>query len=203
VAQFAPEWVDQFEPEYPVLSQSAYMKRNYVGFELNKKYIDMFTAYLNLTYKENRKEYNRVHQNKTQTNFEKNILNLRALKYAKIILSAIQKKVLKKDFKVLVTIKDKSVLKNKLMTVQYDLIGDLDKSVVSLLLNEIASKRPLSKFGIEPNFKLVKTEKMDLKGIFFYSENNTHCYIKDKQLKTKNGRILSKIKVNFNENDYL
>jgi DNA modification methylase len=195
--------LDPFAGSGTVLSQSAYMKRNYVGFELNKKYIDMFTTYLDSTYEDNRKIYEQMHKNKGQIDFEKTILNLRALKYAKVLLSYAQKGTLKNDFKILVTIKGKSTLKNKLIKVQYELAGDLDETVVLPMLDDFSNKNPLSKFGIEPTFKVVKKMRPVLKDISFYSENNTHSYIKDKQLNSEKGRILSKIKVNLNENDYL
>ncbi|MBK8736143.1 MAG: site-specific DNA-methyltransferase [Saprospiraceae bacterium] len=195
--------LDPFAGSGTVLSQSAYMKRKYIGFELNKKYIDMFTTYLHSTFEANRIEYERTHENKAQLNFEKMILNLRALKYAKVLLSHIQKKLLINNFKIFVTLKQKSIIKQKLIKVQYDFIGEIDKSVILPLLNELSSKSPLSKFGIEPIFNLVKTKKLILKDIFYYSENNTHSYIEDKKLKSEKGRILSKIKINLNENDYL
>ncbi|HSC54091.1 MAG TPA: site-specific DNA-methyltransferase [Phnomibacter sp.] len=195
--------LDPFAGSGTVLSQSAYMKRNYVGFELNKKYIEMFTAYLESTYEANRKIYEQMHENEGQINFENTILNLRALKYAKILLSSVQKRTQKKDTKILVTIKGKSTLKNKLIKVQYNLTGDIDEATILPLLEELSNKKPLSKFGIEPKFKLAKKRSLASKDIFFYSENNTHSYIKDKTLKTEKGRILSSIKVNLNENDYL
>lgn len=194
--------LDPFAGSGTVLTQSAYMKRAYIGFELNKKYIGMFTSYLKSTYEKSTKEYEQA-GNRSQINFEKTILNLRSLKYAKILFTNIQKKVGNNDFQILVTVKGKSIVKNKLIKVQYDLIGNLDKPEISILLDEVKSKKPLSKFGIEPIVKFSKTRKINLKDHFAYTQNNTHSYVKDKQLKLDKGRIFSKIKVSLNESDYL
>lgn len=195
--------LDPFAGSGTVLSQSAYMKRNYVGFELNKKYIDMFKKYLDSTYEANRKIYEQGHENKGQINFEKTILNLRALKYAKILLSFAQKRTKYNNLKIFVLMKGESTLKNKLIKVQYDFVGEVEKTILLPILEELSLKKPLSKFGIEPTFKFIKKINPALKNISYYSENNTHSYIKDKQSKSEKGRILSKIKVNLNENDYI
>src|SRR5690606_11167449 len=91
-----------------VLSQSAYMKRNYLGFELNTDYISMFENYLNKTFSKSRKEYELFSQNVDQSSFESRILDLRSLEYGRVLLNNIEKKSFQKDFKIFVNSKEKS-----------------------------------------------------------------------------------------------
>jgi DNA modification methylase len=100
--------LDPFAGTGTVLSQSAYMKRNYVGIELNSEYVRMFENYLDKTFKEKRKEYNLYKRNEGQEHFEKNIINLRILKYARLLITKIEKDLSQKDFKILVEIKGES-----------------------------------------------------------------------------------------------
>lgn len=195
--------LDPFAGSGTVLSQSDYMKRNYIGFELNKDYIEMFNKYLKVTFASNRKEYELLDKNYSQDDFEKKILELRALKFAKNLISHIQKEIQHKEFKIYVEIKGKSELRNKLIKVKYDFLGDLDKNLILEIINNIIGKNPFSKFGIEPIFGFKKNKKNDFKNHFFYSETNTYSFIQHPELKPDKIRIFSLISVNLNENDYL
>ena len=150
--------LDPFAGSGTVLSQSAYMKRNYLGFELNKDYISMFENYLNKTFSKSRKEYELFSQNIDQSFFESRILDLRSLKYARVLLNNIEKKLINKDFKVFVNSKGTSELKNKLIKVEYQIIGEVDKELFIEKINELINKPPLSKFGIEPFFTFLKLQ---------------------------------------------
>lgn len=50
--------LDPFAGSGTVLTQSAYMKRNYIGFELNNEYIKMFENYIKRTIKNTGKNMN-------------------------------------------------------------------------------------------------------------------------------------------------
>lgn len=195
--------LDPFAGSGTVLSQSAYMKRNYIGFELNNDYIEMFNNYLDSTFNLNRKEYELFNQNTSQIDFESKIIELRSLKFAKNIITHIQKVINNKDFKIFVEIIGESELKNKLIKVQYELLGDIDEKSIFEILNDIISKKPLSKFGIEPVFKFYKSKDISSENYFGYSETNTYSFIKDEKTKLNRARILSKICVDINENNYL
>ena len=95
--------LDPFAGSGTVLSESAYMKRKYIGFELNKNYVEMFQNYLNKTLKKNRKEYDSF-KNNGQNDFEKTILELRALKYARLLSINIQKQVGLNNSKIFVEV---------------------------------------------------------------------------------------------------
>lgn len=101
--------LDPFAGSGTVLTQSAYMKRNYIGFELNNEYIKMFENYIKRTIKKYRKEYELLEQQNNQSNFETQILNLRALKFARLLINKIEEETARDDFKIFVTIKIKVV----------------------------------------------------------------------------------------------
>lgn len=195
--------LDPFAGSGTVLSQSAYMKRDYIGFELNNNYIDMFNTYLEKTIKKNKKEYDLISENADQELFEKTILNLRSLKYARVLLTNIQKNSSLKDFKILVKIKGISEIKFKLLKVEYQFIGDLDESFLMSIITEIIGKQPLSKYGIEPIFKFLKSKKINPKKFFGYTQTNTYSFIKNPNFDSAKIRIISEICVDLNENDYL
>ena len=195
--------LDPFAGSGTVLTQSAYMKRNYLGYELNSEYIKMFNNYLNSTFELNRKEYELFKQNSSQGDFEKIILELRVLKYAKILITQIQKEIAYKDFRIVVEIMGKSDLKNKLINAEFKFLGDLDEFSILEILNKIIAQKPLSKFGVEPVFNFSKSNDIILDNYYGYSATNTYSFIKDISTNQKKARILSKICVDIFENDYI
>jgi len=102
-----------------------------------------------------------------------------------------------------VEILGESKMKNKLIEVEYELIGDADELTILEFLNKIILLKPLSKFGIEPVFKVGNKKDNRLAGFFGYSETNTYSFIKENKAKQSKPKILSKICLDINENDYL
>jgi DNA modification methylase len=194
--------LDPFAGSGTVLSQSAYMRRKYIGFELNSEYIEMFNAYLKKTFIDSRKEYELSEQNKDQNLFEEQILNLRALKFARVLLNHIEKETNKNDLKIYVSIIGKSIQKNKSILVENIIIGQVDKIEMSSLIKAIIAKRPLSKYGIEPKFEFVEKIMLDTKKYFGYSRTNSYSYIKDMDINSNKTKVISNIKVDLNEKDY-
>ncbi|GFZ78801.1 hypothetical protein GCM10011531_05550 [Aquaticitalea lipolytica] len=195
--------LDPFAGSGTVLSQSAYMKRNYIGFELNKNYISMFKEYLEKTFSKYRKEYELVIQNKDQGDFENRILNLRSLKFARVLIANIEKNIDFKNFKIFVVPKKASNIKHKLLKVEYQIIGQVDETIFTDEAKKIINKAPLSKFGIEPIFKFIEAKKFNHKNHFGYTKTNTYSYVKNSDLDSPKIRVISKICVDLNENDYL
>ena len=194
--------LDPFAGSGTVLTQSAYMKRNYIGFELNNEYIKMFENYIKRTIKKYRKEYELLEQQNNQSNFETQILNLRALKFARLLINKIEEETARDDFKIFVTIKNKSSKRNKSIVAEYQIIGDAESNNILKLINEIIVKPPLSKFGIEAIFKCVKENKVKSKNIFGYSKTNSYSYIKDIDISSPKVKVISDICVDLNEKDY-
>lgn len=195
--------LDPFAGSGTVLSQSAYMKRNYLGFELNKSYIEMFENYLQKTFKKNRIEYEASGQIVEQEVFEKRIFDLRSLKFARVLINNLEKEANNKDFKIFVNLIEKSVTKNKLIKVEYQIIGEVDKEKFTNTISKLIAKPPLSKYGIEPSFKFLLKKKFNIKKHFGYSNTNTYSFIKNEKLFSSKIRVISEICVNLNENDYL
>lgn len=194
--------LDPFAGSGTVLSESAYMKRNYIGFELNKTYIEMFQTYLDKTLKKNRKEYDSF-KNNGQSDFEKTILELRALKYARLLSINIQKQIGLTTSKILVEIVGQSNQKNKLIKVEYQFLDEPNELLIVGFINEFTNKPPFTKFGIEPVFKFLKSKDIDLNDCYGYTQTNTYSYMKKPDFNSDKVNIISKICVDLNENDYL
>lgn len=92
---------DPFAGSGTVLTQAAYMNRKYLGIELNKSYIKQFEQYLHKTYSYGKSEYEKMTQNPDQNDFETQILNLRALKYGRLLVRKLEEAT-GQDFKVIV-----------------------------------------------------------------------------------------------------
>lgn len=195
--------LDPFAGSGTVLSQSAYMKRNYIGFELNKSYITMFENYLKKTFIKSRKEYELICKNTNQDIFEKRIVELRTLKYARVLINSIEKESTDKDFRIFVKPKDSSNSKNKLIIVEYQIIGKVDEKNISELIKELVEKPPLSKFGIEPTFKFLETKQFNAEKHWGYTKTNTYSYFRNPDFNSTKIRVVSEICVDLNENDYL
>lgn len=196
--------LDPFSGSGAVLSQAAYMKRQYVGFELNISYIEMFKTYLKETLDDGLKKYNHLKQNPDQNIFETTILNLRALKYARMIKQNIQTF---SNYTIFVTTPLHIKQQNKLIEVSYIFIGDINIEEITPQLNTLTSKPPLSKFGIVPIFKFVNhfdQAPINSLPIYEYTESNTYSpkAIIDVQQLTLTNQIISHIYVNLKETDY-
>ncbi|KGN74295.1 hypothetical protein HR17_05815 [Porphyromonas gulae] len=195
--------LDPFAGSGTVLSQSAYMKRRYIGFETNGKYIEMFKSYMTKTFEIGRLEYEKINNCPSQEQFEKTILELRALKFARLLLKTIQNATSSKKFKIIVEINKKSELSDKLINATYKFIGDYDKYIFLDIINKHTTIPPLSKFGIEPSFTFQNSEELDTNDYYGYTQTNTHSFIKNTDLSSTKVRILSKIRVDINEKNYL
>ncbi|MFD0940819.1 DNA-methyltransferase [Pedobacter boryungensis] len=195
--------LDPFTGSGSVMFQSAVMKRNYIGFELNSDFIKMFDNYLEKTFSNSRKEYELIDNLKGQSDFELQILNLRILKYAKLLIRDLDKQKIN-YFKIFVKNKGKSEIKNKLIKAEYTFVGEF-KNVDDTLanINELILKPPFSKFGIEPIITFSNNIKVFKNKNFGYIKSNSYSFQKGIDLNSEKIRIISDICVDFNENDYL
>lgn len=208
--------LDPFAGSGAVLSKSDNMKRRYIGFELNRQYIKMFEKYLTKTGEQKRLEYEEMESNTIERDkFQKLILNLRTLKFAKVLFQTLGKKGPNPVLTIYVEKSNKkSVLKNKLKTVNYHLLMNDNYNEKTLeVLTEITSNPPLSKFGIEP--RLIAYREADLfvknlsaKQLYVYTDKATHTYKRKfstvELLTLKNNEIiLSDIKLELDEKKYM
>lgn len=191
--------LDPFAGSGAVLAQAAYMKRRYLGAELNNNYIKQFDNYLKNTKKDGQKEYRLMKSSTDQSNFESVIWHLRALKYGRVLLNTIEKQLNSKDGKIIVNPIDKQ---NDKMQVEYIIVVDKNmKKQYEELVPEIIKKKPLSLYGIIPFFKYDSLHNINTTAYFKYSSTNTHSYIKQQELFSK-AKILSNIKIDINEQQY-
>ncbi|MBI3235300.1 MAG: site-specific DNA-methyltransferase [Bacteroidetes bacterium] len=208
--------LDCFSGSGAVLSKAANMKRNYLGFELNNEYIRMFDDYIKKTGDQKRKEYELEERNSMkQDKFEKLILNLRSLKYARIFIKQLIELYPEKNLKVFAEPStSKPSKKNSLISVRYKIylqdLKNFDKA--NELLKALAEKAPLSKFGIEPIYSFSNeinefSKSFSSKNLYLYDWKITHKFKKKfessdlTQIK-KNDLLISPIKVDLDEKDY-
>lgn len=207
--------LDPFSGSGAVLAKADNMKRNYIGSELNPKYIRMFKKYLKQTGPIKRREYEAEEKKLLkQVEFEKLILELRALKYIRSAYFKLPQDYKTKIIKVAVEISEIVPLKkNSLISVNYTfLLSENCKKELKVALTSLVGKPPLSKFGIEPIFYFTINTSLFIKNlqyneIYVYSSGNTHKFQKVIQPKdlinsSRLDLIISNIRVDLNEKDY-
>lgn len=168
---------DPFAGSGAVMSQSAYMKRTYLGIEINPQYINMFEAYLKSTIESGKKEYYSYMNTMDQVAFETTIQNLRALKYGRILLNNIEKDYGINDLKIYVQRTESSI--SSKIKVEYTFIGRQLDDEFYRMISTYTNRPPLSKYGIIPTFKCGIDLSMLNIEIYMYSKTNSHSYLRD------------------------
>lgn len=208
--------LDPFSGSGAVLAKAHFMRRRYIGLELNSRYIKMFEDYLSKTARSKRADYDKEKEKSVgRDEFYKTVINLRALKFAKILAGKIKSKGIARFSKIYVNkTSTKATKKNALVCIDYVLLVPNARAVVRLknFLDKLCSVPPLSKYGIQYNFVYVSTERQFLKHIpgkrvYVYSEKATQKFEQhlDKRVavSASNGHlIVSGIRVDVNEKDY-
>ncbi len=209
--------LDCFAGSGAVLSKADNMKRKYIGTELNKDYINMFETYLQNTGEKKRAEYEKHENNQMkQHKFQKLILDLRALKFARVFYQKLMDGKTDEIERIYVEkSKAKPEKTNSLIVVNYYILikNPSKKLSLELKLQKLSDKAPLSKFGIEPIFHFTSSQKkfnqkFEEKKVFFYSSKVTHKYIDTSNhphsiaSNMKKALIISKIMVDLDEKDY-
>ena len=188
--------LDPFSGSGAVIAQSSYMRRRYIGVELNPEYILQSQEYLAKTENEGRHEYEKFMERRGQNEFEETIWNLRALKYGRVILKKIEE-IAHSNVKIIVS---RGEVVDLRLPVEYTIIVDnIFKDLCNRIVQQIISIPPLSKYGISPVFNY-EENMPDTKGLFSYSTTNTSKFLSKKE--EKKARIFSKIEVHIEENTY-
>ena len=191
---------DPFAGSGAVMSQSAYMKRTYLGIEINPQYINMFEAYLKSTIESGKKEYYSYMNTMDQVAFETTIQNLRALKYGRILLNNIEKDYGINDLKIYVQRTESSI--SSKIKVEYTFIGRQLDDEFYRMISTYTNRPPLSKYGIIPTFKCGIDLSMLNIEIYMYSKTNSHSYLRDCNYMDSKVKIISPIKVDLYEKDF-
>ena len=187
---------DPFAGSGTVMSQSAYMNRFYLGFELNKGYIEKFNSYLAETLEKGKADYETMLESKGQTDFEDQIINLRALKYGRMLVKTIQEKLSIRT-KVVV---DRVSQDGSQSVVNYTIVG-IQKEIANDVISNAILKAPLSKYEISPLISYQDELDVD-KQWFCYSITNSYSFMRNVAYSDPCVRVLSPIKVDLNEKDY-
>lgn len=185
--------MDPFAGTGTALAQAEVMNRKYIGFELKKKYINMFH---NKVKKEVRKRWEKRREKipereQSQLFLKDQIKNLRRLKFPKTL---VRRLVLDKNWSedelqlntIFVLGKDEIEVeeKHKFMAIDLFIVTDdsFEHEVLEKDIEEVISKPPLSKFGIKPftqiftreNFE--KDRSKDLRGKSLWLYTNGRFY---------------------------
>lgn len=194
--------LDPFAGTGTVLSQSAYMHRNYLGFELNPSYIDKFNSYLQETLEIGKMEYKDLKNGTSQDEFENQILDLRALKFGRLLLNSIEKEFQRNNLKIFVQRSGQSDKSHKTIIVQYTILGIEETSLIDTFIAKQVSIPPLSKFGVEPSFQFKESMIFDGQDFYGYTKTNSYSYEKTADIASVKIKVVSNIKVDLNEKDY-
>lgn len=187
---------DPFAGTGTVLSQSAYMNRKYVGFELNPSYINQFESYLQNTLESGKSDYAKLIENQGQNEFEETILNLRALKYGRLLVKKLQEET---GIPVKVFV-ERLLMNQNRQVVKYTFLN-IEKDLAEPIISEAIKKTPLSKFEIDSIFEY-NDSTPDTGEMFFYSITNSYSYMRDVTVNSPRTKVISSIKVDLKESDY-
>lgn len=183
--------LDPFSGTGTVLTQADLLNRRFVGFELNARYIKMFQRHI-AAQRKNKSRTQQSDVEKSAKQFERTIINLRVLKYARLLYRS-SAKLIGSKYRLRVfarKLNGKATKKHKLVTAEYILYISGDKSTGPLVkhLADISAVPPLSKFGIEATIKVV-TNGRGLshfkKGpLYTYSSSNSHRFARQIEFET-------------------
>ncbi len=208
--------LDPFSGTGAVLSKADNMKRKYVGTELNPEYIKMFKNYLKKTGDTKRGEYETEQRNLIEVNhFEALILDLRSLKFGRLLFQKIQEEFTDIAFIYVKKTNAKPLKSHTLIVVEYFILMNQieDHVVMDDFTKKACSEAPLSKYGIEAKIHFTTSidrfvnEILNQGNIFVYTKKISHTYKKiihssDLATLSKTEVVLSEISVALNEKDY-
>ena len=205
--------LDPFAGSGTVPLQAFIQKRRYIGFEVNRIYIRKFESYLKKHGKEKRKQYenNNTNTYKMHRNFNLLILDLRVLKFGKMLEMECAKLGNKSISKILIEkLNSPPNKKFSLITAKYTVLVSTKNNAIKVksLINRIVKIRPLSKFGIDEKISVISSENkfrslLNGNKYFCYKKQRTHKYREVYEASGFNNDwlIISPIKVDINEND--
>lgn len=190
---------DPFSGTGAVLSQAAYMKRNYIGFEINPEYVKQSTLFIKDSFEDGRKEYLKSLDVETQNSFEKTILSLKALKYGRLLLVKVEEKCnMKGKLKVFVNV---PIVKDGCCHVTYNLMGDYQIKSMNDVVSEIIKTPPFSKFKITPRITYNEGNSQKER-LFLYTRTNSNQFLRNESENSPRVAVISPICVDINEKDY-
>jgi DNA modification methylase len=174
---------DPFAGSGTVPTVSHLLNRSYIGIELNPDYIRMFENHLKVE-KQKHNDKPRINELLDRESFEQTIINLRILKFGRLILRNLKKQYPKEEIQVFVyrSPEDpKSSPKFKYYSAEYivSVSKELSNTEVIESIDIMCSKPPLSKFGIQPEISVVSSAtqipiKKRHATYHWYTQSNSH-----------------------------
>jgi len=155
--------LDPFAGSGVVLAQAKCMKRRFIGCDIYEEYIQRFYDKV-LPEIERRclqKENDLDRRFLTQRILNRFIYSLRKLKYGKLIIGKLIGEYSRTDFKVVI-LDDKDTNDNPSLSFQILVIiaADLVSEEVLNLICRVVKLKPLSRFGLSPEFKVIRNEEL-------------------------------------------
>ena len=187
---------DPFAGSGTVMSQSAYMNRYYIGFEINNDYIQKFNTYLSETLESGKQNYMKMFTRDEQSEFENRILDLRALKYGRLLV-----KILQEELKIYTKVLVERIRQDHNQSIVHLTFIGIQECIADSIINNAISKAPLSKYEISPVFSFQNEINIEPNWLC-YSISNSHSYMRDVDYNDPRVRVLSPIKVDLTEKDY-
>jgi len=191
--------LDPFAGSGTVLAVADFMNRRWLGFEMNEKYCGMFKEHVLSEIKEtlSTEEKREAELNVFRKKFEETIKNLRLVKYPKsLIRECNRKKILDGEGDQIDSVFAISreptenelfqMPRHKFMVEDIFLIfdGNIETKVLADRIREVASKAPLTKFGIDARvfpvmkdkFVLNHRNEFDSCRFWLYTCGTTHSF---------------------------
>lgn len=202
---------DPFSGSGTVPAQAAFMARNFLGFELNANYLDMFKEYLDKNIDARLQQYHSSKISMGAAVFKSTIIQLRVLKFARVLAKKLRSLGVEIQ-KVWVEIVDKPVRgKNDIVSARYVFLTSkvISQEKFFQSIHDVISCPPLSKFGISADFEQLTelksfVEVLPAGDLHVYTASNTHQF-KSQNVngqEHKDGFIYSSIALNINEEIY-
>lgn len=202
--------LDPFAGSGTVPTVSKLLDRQYIGFELNSDYVGMFKDHLKKQLIAQRKAAHHFTAKNSAGAFEKKIIELRILKFGRLVLRHLHKALPTTIFKIFIfqsnlepTEKFKHYCADYLIHVKDPKLA----SVTSTLISSLIKRPPLSKFGIQAHWSLVFDPssfnlERQVDTYYEYSLTNTHFHMGNTSLSEAlegKGKIFSPIKAEVEE----
>lgn len=176
--------LDPFAGSGTVPAEASLLNRQHIGFELNSRYIRMFRKHLQEESQLRPMSRDKIQHESAIENFEQTILNLRTLKFARLLYRALAKNLGLGASRIFTRrLRDRVTQPHKLLAAEF-LVYGLKPSKVKVakkMLEELCIKAPLSKFGIEQRISFI--DHVDelpssylTRKLYLYSQTNSHKY---------------------------
>ncbi|HAL40377.1 MAG TPA: site-specific DNA-methyltransferase [Polaromonas sp.] len=202
--------LDPFAGSGTVPTVSHLLGRSFIGIELNPAYVKMFENHLKQQKAKESQQAIHFDDSEDKESFAKTIVNLRVLKFGRLILRTLRKE--RPDDSVQIyafRLPDKADQKFKHYAAEYLVVlpESQAREAVIQKIEELCSKPPLSKFGIQATLKFIKSKRQVSPArqklpYYRYTHSNSHFNVgraNFSQIWAGDGELFSPIKLEVEE----